>query len=392
MRITLVLGLASRNAGGLFETVPGLAQALLDCGAQVNGIGIYDAAFEADQGRWPCQIQALKTAPWAPQKLLYAPAMLRELSAANPDIVFCHGLWGYHNRVVLQWARQTRRPYLIIPHGMLDMVDLNKSKLKKWFARKWYVDELFAGAACFRAISESEADSIRTYGVRSPIGLIPNGVFLPAESKVEPPAWRQALPANAKVLFYIGRINPKKGLPSLLEAWRQAAKDSPAGAGGWHLVIAGWDQNQHEETLKAQVALYSMNDTVHFVGPLFGAAKDAAFRYSNALILPSKSEGLPNVVLEAWSYRLPVLMTPQCNLPEGFAARAAVRVETNPSSIAAGLEKLFKMSERELGEMGANGKVLASTKFSWKTAGAAVLAVCNWALGPGPKPSSVLSD
>ena len=53
MRITLVLGPVSRNAGGLFESVPGLARALLDCGAQVNAIGVYDAEFEADRGRWP---------------------------------------------------------------------------------------------------------------------------------------------------------------------------------------------------------------------------------------------------------------------------------------------------------------------------------------------------
>lgn len=392
MRITLVLGLVSRNAGGLFESVPGLARALQDCGAQVNVIGIYDAAFEADKGRWPCTIKALKTAPWAPKKLLYAPAMLRELLSARPDIVFCHGLWGYHNRVVLQWARQTRRPYLVIPHGMLDIVDLNKSKLKKWLARKWYVDKLFAGAACFRAISQSEADSIKAFGVRSPVCLIPNGVLPPEESDAAPPAWRQALPANAKVLFYIGRINPKKGLPALLEAWHQAVKGSPAIASGWHLVIAGWDQNQHEATLKSQVAAHSMNDTVHFAGPLFGAAKDAAFKHSKALILPSKSEGLPNVILEAWSYGLPVLMTPHCNIPEGFAARAAIRIETNPSSIAAGLEKLFKMSESDHRDMGASGRVLASTKFSWQTIGPEVLAVCNWALEEGPKPSSVLND
>ncbi len=290
MRITLVLGLASRNAGGLFETVPGLARALLAGGAQVNAIGVHDAAFEADRGRWPCPIQALKTAPGTPKKLLYAPDMLRELSAADPDLVFCHGLWGYHNRIVLQWARQTRRPYLIIPHGMLDRVDLNKSKLKKWLARKWYVDKLFAGAAGFRAISQSEADSIRAYGVRSPVCLIPHGVVLPATCEVAPPAWRQALPAGVKVLFYIGRINPKKGLPALLEAWHQVAKRSPTSPGGWHLVIAGWDQNQHEATLKSQVAAHSLEDSVHFVGPLFGDAKDAAFKHSNAFILPSKSE------------------------------------------------------------------------------------------------------
>ncbi len=87
--------------------------------------------------------------------------MLDRLLAQEASVVFCHGLWCYHNRVVLQWARRTRRPYIIVPHGMLDIVDLRKSRLKKWIARKLYMERLFQGAACLRAISQSEADSVR---------------------------------------------------------------------------------------------------------------------------------------------------------------------------------------------------------------------------------------
>jgi len=51
--------------------------------------------------------------------------------------------------------------------------------------------------------------------------------------------------AGAKVLFYIGRIHPKKGLPALIEAWGRVTPADPCAA-GWHLVIAGWDQAGHE--------------------------------------------------------------------------------------------------------------------------------------------------
>ena len=40
------------------------------------------------------------------------------------------------------------------------------------------------------------------------------------------------------------------------------------------------------------------------------------------------------VLLEAWAFGKPVLMTPQCNLPEGFEAGAAVRIEPDEESIA----------------------------------------------------------
>ena len=312
--------------------------------------------------------------------------------AEDASVVFCHGLWNYHNRVVLQWACRTRRPYIIVPHGMLDIVDLNKSRLKKWLACKFYMEQLFQGAACVRAISQSEADSIRAYGVRAPICLIPNGMVLPPAGKSEPPPWRQSLPANAKVLFYIGRINPKKGLPALIEAWGQVKTSDRAAAESWHLVIAGWDQDGHELTLKSQVEKLSLGQTIHFVGPLFDATKDTAFRNADAFVLPSKSEGLPTVVLEAWAYELPVLMTPQCNIPEGFTAQAAVRIETNADSIAGGLRQLFQMSEAQRKEMAENGRTLVAVKFSWSSIASETLAVCKWILGSAPKPVSVIHD
>ncbi len=144
--------------------------------------------------------------------------------------------------------------------------------------------------------------------------------------------------------------------------------------------------------LKSQVDRMASGQTTHFVGPLFDAAKDAAFRNSDAFVLPSKSEGLPTVVLEAWAYELPVVMTPQCNIPEGFSARAALRVEANAASIAEGLRQLFRMSAAERKEMATNGKALVAGKFSWSAIGREALAVCQWVVGAAPKPGSVIDD
>src|SRR5581483_10745456 len=130
-----------------------------------------------------------------PRKLLCAPGMLRQALQADASLMLCHGLWMHHNLVALQWARRTRRPYLVSPHGMLDQVDLAKSRLVKWTARRLYVDELFRGAACVRAISESEARSARAFGVRAPICLVPNGIWLPPVIESKPAApWAGQIP------------------------------------------------------------------------------------------------------------------------------------------------------------------------------------------------------
>ena len=62
-------------------------------------------------------------------------------------------------------------------------------------------------------------------------------------------------------------------------------------------------------------------------GPQFDTAKRASYRNSEAFVLPSFSEGLPMAVLEAWSHGKPVLMSSGCNLPQGFSANAALRIE-----------------------------------------------------------------
>jgi poly(glycerol-phosphate) alpha-glucosyltransferase len=129
--------------------------------------------------------------------------------------------------------------------------------------------------------------------------------------------------------------------------------------------------------------------SVLFTGPLFNGKKDNALRSAEAFVLPSYSEGLPVAVLEAWAYRLPVLMTPQCNLPEGFVEGAAIRVDANVESLSHGVRTLFRMSESERERMGARGRRLVEERFSWPRAAEQMVGVYQWVLGGGPRPDWV---
>src|SRR5262249_26013249 len=106
-------------------------------------------------------------------------------------------------------------------------------------------------------------------------------------------------------------------------------------------------------------------------------------------ILPSLSEGLPMTVLEAWAYAKAVLMTPECNLPEGFTAMAATRVGTSVSEIARGLRQLLEMSDEDRKTMGSRGRALVAEKFSWPPIGQQMRAVCEWVVGGGTPPETV---
>jgi poly(glycerol-phosphate) alpha-glucosyltransferase len=97
------------------------------------------------------------------------------------------------------------------------------------------------------------------------------------------------------------------------------------------------------------------------------------------------------VVLEAWAYGKPVLMTPECNLPEGFAAHAALRIEPTIDSITEGLRQLFEMSMDERRTMGKRGLTLVEERFTWPKVAFEMKQVYEWLLGGAPKPDCVLN-
>ena len=210
---------------------------------------------------------------------------------------------------------------------------------------------------------------------------------MPPRRRASPP-WSGAVAPGCKVLLYLGRLTRKKGVHFLLDGWARALRAGPVGR-DWRLVIAGWSQYGYEAELKAQAAALGLDSTVCFPGPQFGQAKAAAFAHASAFALPSTSEGLPTVVLEAWASGLPVLMTPQCNIPEGFAAAAALRVETRAEDLARGLQELFSMTDAERREMGAKGHRLVSEKFTWPKVAREMKAVYEWLLGGGSPPACV---
>ena len=95
------------------------------------------------------------------------------------------------------------------------------------------------------------------------------------------------------------------------------------------------------------------------------------------------------VVLEAWSHGKPVVMTPQCNLPEGFTLDAALRIEPNAGSIATGLGQLFEMSDKERGAMGQTGLSLVKDRFTWTKVALQMRTVYQWIVGGGSPPGCV---
>mgnify|MGYP000259446807 CR=1 FL=1 len=389
MTVTFLTSSVSSMGGGLFPVLLQMASKFCELpSVKVSVLGLEDAHTQKDLPLWGhVKMRAYRVI--GPRAWGYAPGLKSALVQENPDLVHVHGLWMYPSVASLYWSRRSRKPYLISPHGMLDPWALRNSAWKKRLAAGLYEQRHLSSATCLHALCDHEAQAIREYGLSNPIAVIPNGINLPPNCAPAPPSWDSLLPEDGKALLYLGRLHPKKGLPDLMRAW--AAVEGEPEAEAWHLVVAGWDQGRHEATLQRLGAALGIRRKVYFVGPQFGQDKEASFGRASAFILPSLSEGLPITVLEAWAYGLPVIMTPQCNLPEGFQKGAAIPVDPSVQGITTGLRELFRMSDADRHHMGERGRQLVQQQFTWPTVVAQFKEVYEWMLGGHSKPAWVRS-
>jgi poly(glycerol-phosphate) alpha-glucosyltransferase len=254
---------------------------------------------------------------------------------------------------------------------MLDPWALGRSAAKKRVSQWFWEGRLLRRAGFLHALNESEATSIAAAGWRRPIVTVPNGVSLPERGEdVVGGA------GSRRIMLFVGRLHPKKGLEELIRGW--AALPS-AMRDGWMLKVGGWDEIGLLANLVSLTQELGLDGSVEFIGPVYGEEKDRMFRSASAFILPSYSEGLPMAVLEAWSYELPVFMTPACNLPQGFAAGAAFEIGTAPQAITSTLVSALDDAAL-LSAAGRNGRALVERDHGWPAIARAMQAAYGEAL------------
>lgn len=111
---------------------------------------------------------------------------------------------------------------------------------------------------------------------------------------------RFGIPADAKVVLFVGRLANDKGIRELAAAWQMVSETTPAA----HLLIVG-SEDERDPADPMYLNMLRSNDSVHFAG--YQAESPPFYAVADLLVLPTYREGFPNVLLEAAAMGVPAI-------------------------------------------------------------------------------------
>jgi glycosyltransferase involved in cell wall biosynthesis len=202
------------------------------------------------------------------------------------------------NLTAFMICRRMRWPWVAFAHGYTQ---------DRWRARLYNrADQLLMrkpSHVC--AVAESVAHIVRRAGRRGPISIIPNAI----EAAAAPPGLDErcelrrsfGLAPNEFVLACLGRLSREKGVDVLLSAAHEFVAEKPE----TRILIAG--DGPEASLLRREGSRPALAGHVTFLGRITRAQDLMAA--ADLVVLPSRSEGLPNVVLESYEVGTPVLAT-----------------------------------------------------------------------------------
>jgi len=309
------------------------------------------------------------------ESILAEPSTLQTLQTFS--LVHIHALWTPILHRVSNWAHARSIPVVWSPHGMITPWAMKNKRLKKWLGWHLYQKCDLQRAALLHATAQSEVEDIRRMGLKNKVVVAPLGVRI-QKSKCE------VEERNGKTLLFVSRVQRKKGLPMLLDAWARLPAEIKK---DWHIRIVGPDEGGHVAELMAQCdrldLSYSpshpspltphLSPDVEFVGPKFG--NDLTHEYASAdlFVLPTHSENFGSVVIESLAQGVPVICTKGAPWEELETRHCGRWVDIGVEPLTAALSELLNLSDSERREMGERGMKLVEEKYTWEAVAGTML-------------------
>ena len=380
MKILHVVDSINRAIGGPARSVTRLADTMANDGHEVTvlandyrELGPSQPLHHARAVLVPARRLPFRFGAWSPG---LAAAMQREVTRA--DWIHIHGIWLRPNHLAAKLARRQGKPYCISPRGMLETWAANHRKFRKQIVWHWEEKRLLSEANFLHATSEAEAANLNTLRIAREIVVAPNGVDLP-DSPVGREVVENRFPVlrHLRILLFLSRLHPKKGLDELLNGWSRLAPNHP----DWILAVCGDDFDNRQVTYHSRSnELGIPANQILFTGHLEGDEKSAMLGACELFVLPSHSENFGIVIGEALAAGKPVITTRATPWPWIELEGCGWWISPGESALAASLSQALKLTSGELAERGARGPSLIRSRFNWKASSQILLSAYQSAL------------
>jgi glycosyltransferase involved in cell wall biosynthesis len=278
---------------------------------------LVELATRLDRRRFEPHVYALSPAPKAGQTML-----VERLAAAGVPVAFFEGQSVADvPRTVSRFAKQLASDRIdllqtfLFHANVLGALAARRAAVRRlcwgirvaepgrrwrdWAARRW------AGSVDRHVCVSRDVAQFWARRMKLPAAstlVIPNGVDIERQRAAAPVDWTSlGLPAHSRVLVCVGRVDAQKNTAWLVEQAPRILEALP----NHHLVFVG--DGPLREQLERRVVELGVAERVRFVG--WRPNVPALMAASELLLLPSRWEGMPNVVLEAMAAGKPVVAT-----------------------------------------------------------------------------------
>lgn len=284
------------------------------------------------------------------------------------DIVHIHSLYLFHGAVAASYCRRYNIPYIIRPHGTLDPFLQKRNRGRKAIVEILFENRNLNYASALHYTTEEEKVLARPFVGHDRGFIVPNGLYLEDYLiTVNKGEFRNKHPqtANKKIILFFSRLNFKKGLDILIEAYSELLLERE----DIHLVITGPDNDGYGDKVRQWIEEKKIESHVTFTGMLTGLEKHQVLRDADVFVLPSYSENFGISVIEAMISGLPVIISNKVNIyRELLDHEAGEVVNCDPIEVRSSISRIIDDNEYAL-KLSRNGYEFVSSNYDWNKVG-----------------------
>lgn len=257
-----------------------------------------------------------------------AAALERVLKEHDVNLIHIHGLWRASTLVSIRAALRSKIPSILSVHGQTASWALSGQGFLKYAKKKlygWLVGQAMLKKVDYlHAITPIERKGLELFLGRHVDFVIPNAILAASYNGAET--------KPLKYLAFLGRLHPVKGVLNLIEAFLAANIGAE-----WQLLIAGPEE---DAAYVAKLKAAAQGSTrIKFIGPVFGAEKINFLKQAWTLVVPSYTEVIGMVNLEAGLCGTPSVTTPETGLSD-WARGGGILVNNEKSNLRMALEEV----------------------------------------------------